>query len=75
MEKYILKASYWLGVVCAVLAIVMRLSNALGFEFVRFSTRGNGIDFHSLLDAALLFLFIAIASSGYAIFKSGEHKP
>ncbi len=75
MEKYILKVSYWLGVVCAVLAIVMRLSSALGFEFVTLYTRGNGIDFHSLLDAALLFLFIAIASSGYAIFKSREHKP
>ncbi len=36
-------------------AIVMRLSNALGFEFVHFSTRGNGIDSHSLLDAAPSF--------------------
>ena len=75
MEKQILKWSYWLGVTCAVLAIVMRLSNALGFELVHVPTRGNWIDFHSFLDAALLFLFIAIASSGYAIFKSQQHKP
>lgn len=75
MEKHILRWSYWLGVVCAVLAIVMRLSNALGFEFVHVPTKGNWIDFHSLLDAALLFLFIAIASSGYAGSKSQQHKP
>jgi hypothetical protein len=74
MQKYILLVSYWLGVVCAVLAIAMRISNALGFEFVHMSTRGNSIDFHSLLDAALLFLFVAIASSGYAIVKSQQGK-
>ena len=75
MEKYILTGSYWLGVTCTVLALVTRVSNALGFEFVHFTTRGNVIDFHSLLDAALLFLFVAIASSGYALFKSQEQKP
>ena len=75
MEKYILKVSYWLGIICAIVAIVMRASSSLGFEFVQLNTRGHSIDYHSLLDAALLFLFIAMASAGYASFKSRERKP
>lgn len=75
MEKYILKVSYWLGVICAVLAIVMRVSSSLGFEMVTLNTRGHAIDYHSLLDGALLFLFIAMASALYAISQSREPKP
>jgi hypothetical protein len=75
MEKYILKVSYWLGIICGVLAIVMRISSSLGFEMVTMNTRGHAIDYHSLLDGALLFLFIAMASAGYASFKAREHKP
>jgi hypothetical protein len=40
---------------------------------VRFVTKGNEIDFRSFLDAALLFLFIAVASSGYISAKSQQH--
>ncbi len=75
MEKYILRVSYWLGVVCAVLCLITRFFNSLGFEFTRLATRGNSIDFHSFLDGALLFLFVAIASAGYASFRSREQKP
>lgn len=75
MEKYILKVSYWVGVICAVLAIVTRVASSLGFEMLTLNTRGHAIDYHSLLDAALLFLFIAMASEGYASFKAREHKP
>ena len=73
MEKYILKVSYWVGVVCAVLAIIARVSSSMGFEMIALRTRDHAIDYHSLLDAALLFLFIAMASAGYASFKSREH--
>jgi hypothetical protein len=73
MEKYILMVSYWLGILCAVAAIVMRVSSSLGYEMVTLNTRGHAIDYHSLLDAALLFLFVAIASAGYASLKSREH--
>ncbi|MGA7916825.1 MAG: hypothetical protein WCA00_16445 [Candidatus Acidiferrales bacterium] len=72
MEKYILKVSYWLGIICAVLALIARVSSSFGYEMV-FNTRGHGIDYHSLLDAALLFLFVAMASAGYALTKSREH--
>jgi hypothetical protein len=75
MEKYILTVSYWLGVVSAALALAGRLSNAFGYEFLYLTTRGHAIDVHSFVDAAVLFLFVAVASSGYAIFRSREQKP
>jgi len=65
MVKYIAVGSYWLGVVCSVVAVVARICDALGIVFVRILTKGNSIDFRSFLDAGLLFLFIAIASANY----------
>lgn len=73
MEKYILMVSYWLGIIAAVFALIMRVSSAMGFEMVALNTRGHAIDYHSLLDAALLFLFVAMASAGYVSFKSRQH--
>jgi hypothetical protein len=46
--------------------VILRLMNALGFEMVGVLTKGHPIDYHSLLDGALLFLFSSIASSLYA---------
>jgi hypothetical protein len=75
MEKYILMVSYWLGVVCAVAALLMRASGVMGYELAH-SVPGTGrVDYHTLLDGALLFLFVAIASSGYLIIKSQQRKP
>jgi len=72
MVKYIAVGSYWLGVVCAVVSIVGRLCDALGIAFVRILTKGNNIDVRSFLDAALLFLFIAIASASYELMQSRQ---
>ncbi|MFY9801938.1 MAG: hypothetical protein WA211_15525 [Candidatus Acidiferrales bacterium] len=75
MEKYILIGSYWLGVVCALIALGMRAAGVMGYELTH-SVPGSGrIDYHSMLDGALLFLFVAIASAGYLIAKSQQHKP
>ncbi len=74
MVRYIAMSSYWLGVVCAVVALVARACDALGIAFVHFLTRGNTIDFRSFLDAAVLFLFIAIASASYAGFQAQQRK-
>ncbi len=72
MVKYIGVASYWMGVACALVSIVARFGNALGYEFAHVSTRGNSIDFRSFLDAGLLFLFIAIASANYEWLQSRQ---
>ena len=72
MVKYIAVGSYWLGVVCAVVSIVGRLCDALGIAFIHILTKGNNIDVRSFLDAALLFLFIAIASASYELMQSRQ---
>ena len=72
MVKYIAVASYWLGVVCSVVAVVARICDAMGIVFVHILTRGNNIDFRSFLDAGLLFLFIAIASANYEWLQSRQ---
>jgi hypothetical protein len=72
LVKYIAVGSYWLGVLCALVAVVGRLSDALGVAFVRILNKGNLIDVHSFLDAALLFLFIAIASANYEWVQSRQ---
>jgi hypothetical protein len=72
MVKYIAVGSYWLGVVCALVSVVGRLCDALGIAFVRILTKGNNIDVRSFLDAALLFLFIAIASASYELMQSRQ---
>jgi hypothetical protein len=72
MVKYIAVASYWLGVVCSVIAVVARICDAMGIAFVHILTKGNNIDFRSFLDAGLLFLFIAIASANYEGFNSRQ---
>jgi len=61
----IARVTYWLGILCVVAALGSRLMNIMGFEFLRFSTRGNSVDFRSFLDGSLLFLFASIASSLY----------
>ncbi len=75
MVKYIAAVSYWLGVACAVVALIARFCDVFGIAFARFATRGNNIDVRSFLDAALLFLFVAIASSTYAMFQVQQRKP
>jgi hypothetical protein len=72
MVKYIAVGSYWVGVVCALVAVVGRLCDALGIAFVRIMTKGNMIDVRSFLDAGLLFLFIAMASVSYEWLQSRQ---
>jgi hypothetical protein len=72
MVKYIAVGSYWLGVACALIAVVARLCDAMGIVFVHILTKGNNIDFRSFLDAGLLFLFMAIASANYEWFQSRQ---
>jgi hypothetical protein len=66
LVKLIARVTYWIGITCTVLALAFRLFNAMGFEFLHVTTRGNTIDFRSFLDGALLFLFASMASSLYA---------
>jgi hypothetical protein len=57
LVKTIARLTYWVGMTCVVLALISRGMNALGFEMTGVLTKGHPIDYHSLLDGALLFLF------------------
>ena len=70
MEKSILTISYWLGVMCTVLAVAMRVLNMLGVSFYEIMTRGNPIAFRTFLNGAMLFFLAAIASAAYSWHKS-----
>jgi hypothetical protein len=75
MGKQIIKWSYWLGAVFAVLALVARAFNALGFTFLAFATRGNSIDYRTFLDGAIFLFVISIATANYVALNSRERQP
>jgi len=69
MEKHIMRWSYWLGVICAALAVLTRLLNAMGLSSTLLQTRGDSFSFRTFLNAALLFLITSIATAGSIWFK------
>jgi hypothetical protein len=66
LVKRIAQVTYWLGMACVVAAVFSRLMTFFGFEMTLAFAKSHPIDFHSFLDAALLFLFSSMASSLYA---------
>jgi hypothetical protein len=69
MEKLLIKLSYWLGVICLVVAVLSRLLNAIGIGFAQFSTRGNEVSYRTFLAGAILFLIMAIATESLDSFN------
>jgi hypothetical protein len=70
MGKHIITWSYWLGALCAVLALLTRTFDVLGVKYLGFATRGNSVGYHSFMDGALFFLVISIATMNYSKFHS-----
>jgi hypothetical protein len=66
LVKRIAQVTYWVGIACVALALISRLMSFFGFEMTLSFAKSHPIDFHSFLDAALLFLFSSMASSLYA---------
>jgi hypothetical protein len=75
MGKLIIKWSYWLGAVCAVLALLARAFNVLGISFLSFTTRGNSIGYRTFLDGAIFLFVISIATTNYVGVRSRERQP
>jgi predicted membrane channel-forming protein YqfA (hemolysin III family) len=74
MEKHILRWSYWLGVISAVVALIWRGINAIvglhpaGVAIVP----GQTVWYMSFYKAALLFLLMAVASANYAWIRAAK---
>jgi hypothetical protein len=75
MGKHVVTLSYWLGAICAVLALLSRALDILGVKFLTFTTKGAPIGFHNYFDAALFFFVISIAAATYAGLHSQKHQP
>lgn len=65
VEKYILRWSYWLGVISVVVALVWRVVDVLvgGFGL-------RGLGYMSAYKAGVLFLLVAVATACYAMVKA-----
>jgi hypothetical protein len=73
MVKLLIRVSYWLGVVCIVLAVLSKAFNALGLNVLQFMTRGNDVGYHSYVLGAVLFFLMAIATASFDSFN--KHNP
>jgi len=63
MEKQLSALGYWLGLICAVLALIFRASTALNIIPPHMGAPGgNAISYMSFLHGAALFFLLAIAS-------------
>jgi hypothetical protein len=71
MEKRILVASYWLGVLSTVLALISRCFLALDYMPPRFGAAGGvAISYLSFFHGAALFFMLAIATWCKSSMKS-----
>jgi hypothetical protein len=73
MVKLLIRVSYWLGVVCIVLAVLSKVFNAIGMNVLQFMTRGNDVGYHSYVLGAVLFFLMAIATASFDSFN--KHNP
>ncbi|HET6142451.1 MAG TPA: hypothetical protein VFE02_03015 [Candidatus Acidoferrales bacterium] len=75
MEKLVVKWSFWIGSLCAVLAVIARGLDILGINTLNFSTRGSEIGYHTFMDGTFFFYLISIAVATYARFNSTRQLP
>jgi hypothetical protein len=69
MEKLIASVSYWLGVIFAAVAVILRANATFGWSARLFSSSGNPVGSYSFLHAAILFFVASIATAGVAWMK------
>jgi hypothetical protein len=64
VEKQLSNVAYWLGIICTVIALILRALAAIGvFVFPMMASGKIPISYKSFLDGAILFFVMAIASS------------
>ena len=73
MEKQIVKWSYWLGLLSALLALVLRGLNSVGM-LIPTVVQGRTIWYMSFYKGALLFFLIAIATANFLWTRSQKEQ-
>lgn len=70
MKKVIGRWTYWLGVACMVVAMVMRGANALGYWLPPLVlTPGRTLGYWSFFHGSILFFATTIATASYSWLK------
>jgi len=69
MERHIAAWSYWLGVTCAVLALLWRALNTLGLRLTEIPVRVFAIAPMTLFKGAVLLLLTGVATANYVWLK------
>jgi hypothetical protein len=70
LEKYIIKFSYFLGVLALSLALLGRALDVVAPTLNVIHTRGDSIGYKAFMNGAFLFFVTTIASTCYSWFKS-----
>ena len=80
MEKLIARWSYWLGIVCMVIAVVWKIVVVIGYWHLRASTVeaatpgaitvATAVGHSMFLHASIMFFVASMASVGYGWLKS-----
>lgn len=65
MEKNVIKWSYWLGVVCSVIAVLTRTCGLVGLNLSAFPQIGSSVVYQRFVDRAFFFFIISIATETY----------
>ena len=63
MEKHVVKWTYWLGLACAAIALIIRVLQALGVYVTDLPPPGANIGYMSFYKAGLLLLALSIATA------------
>ena len=72
--KNVIKWSYWLGVVCSVIAVASRAMGLFGFRFSAFPAFGTSADYQRFVDRAFFFFIICIATETYIRSQKASRK-
>ena len=70
MEKHIMRLSYGLCLLCAVLALIMRALSALNIPALMFAGSGSSaVSYHAFLDGVILFFMTSLSTAAYVWVK------
>jgi hypothetical protein len=70
MEKLVMRLSYWLCLLCALLALITRCLAALNLPSVAFVSSGaNAVSYHSFVDGVLLFFATGLTTAAWVWVK------
>jgi hypothetical protein len=70
MEKYIMRASYGLCLLCAVLGLIARGLSALNVPAVLFKGSGMAaINYHAFIDGVIVFFMTSLTTAAHVWVK------